>query len=104
MAGARVVERCDCRRSKTHAPSSSEVLPRPFGPTMKLKPGPNSTVFDSKQRKLRSCRSRSIKRSQTNEFEPTRHLRCSFLPRIIAAVDRRHVRRFDPDRGGDEIV
>jgi hypothetical protein len=34
-----VVERCDCRRSKTHAASSSEVLPRTVRPTMKLKPG-----------------------------------------------------------------
>src|ERR1051326_7079185 len=104
-AGARLAERCDCRRSRMQAASRSVVLPTPLGPTKKLKPAANSTAADSKQRKLRNCRSRSIARAlQTNEFQATRHLRGGCLPRVETAVDRRDVGRLNPDGGGDEIV
>src|SRR5688572_12173975 len=56
MTSASRAVRGDCSRRRMLAASRSEVLPRAFGPTIRLVPGWNSAAYVSKQRKCRSFR------------------------------------------------
>src|SRR4029077_4426401 len=103
--------RCDCKRRRTHAASKIDVFPSPFGPTKKLKPGPNSTRSASKQRKFRSCNSVSMRwsyrktpASKIEELEPAGHARGNFRFVKIRAADGSDISGGQSHCRGNEIV